>query len=59
MERKLDSKTKIAKPQELRWKKLIKDKINSTSRDHSRLDRCSKKDLHKKTIRYSWKINIR
>ena len=59
MERKLDSKTKIAKPQELRWKKLIKDKINSTSRDHSRLDRCSKKDLYKKTVRYSWKINIR
>ena len=44
--KKLSFKTKLAKPQEPRWRKRIKDKINSLRNNLSRLDRWSKDKLH-------------
>ena len=36
--KKLGFKTKLAKPQELEWKKIIEDKVNSLRMDFTRLD---------------------
>ena len=44
--KKLGFKTKLAKPQEPRWKERMKDKINSLMKDLSRLDWWSKDELH-------------
>ena len=44
--KKLTFKSKPAIPEEPRWKKRIKDNINSMRKDLSRLDRWSKDELH-------------
>ena len=46
--KKLGFKTKLTN-QEPRWKKRIKDKINSLRKDLNRLDRWSKDELHNET----------
>ena len=44
--KKLGFKTKLAKPQELEWKKIIEDKVNSLRMDFTRLDWWNKDELY-------------
>ena len=47
MAKKFGFNTKLRKPQEPRWNKGIKDKINSLRKDLRRLDQWSKDELQK------------
>ena len=59
--KKLGFKTELAKPQEPRWRKRIKDRINSMKRDLSALTLRVNKlmDFILNKPRVSWEIDIR
>ena len=61
MAKKLGFKTELAKPQEPRWRKRIKDRINSMKRDLSALTLRVNKlmDFILNKPRVSWEIDIR